>query len=444
MIFFFRFGWKFAECNDNPLPALDGYIGGATIVHNPWYEQSQEDMNTPTSATLPNSRKRPRPRSIIRNPYAKHRTKYASPKAVSPENPILCDEENRCNDSPSTPNETKPNLAQELDFASEFGGITQGLNDLSIDDVQLGDELQQSAIRLASEGQNLFLTGKAGTGKSWTIRKIVETNSTKNIQLTAPTGIAAINIGGKTIHSWGGFQLGQYHWDFDMMFGAKTREMIRATDLLLIDEISMVDGHMFDILECMVAIIRCYDDKMSDRLKEIRQINKDIYKVESSTMSPQLLRMRWKNGENGFGDLPPWGGMQVIVVGDFFQLPPVPNSKGSNDDTLEEACEEPSEYVLEIGRQGSYAFESHAWQRSNLNTIELQQVHRQQSTEKDGLIELLNAMREGNMDPIQHRDAIVALQQPLPPSKHGIVPTELHPLNRDVERINAFNLDKLK
>ena len=74
------------------------------------------------------------------------------------------------------------------------------------------NEMQAAAIAAAANGDNLFLTGRAGTGKSWTIEQIVNYFTAKNldIHVTAPTGIAAIGIDGETINSWGKFELGAY------------------------------------------------------------------------------------------------------------------------------------------------------------------------------------------------------------------------------------------
>lgn len=79
-------------------------------------------------------------------------------------------------------------------------------------DPQVGDALQQKAIALANQGSNLFVTGRAGTGKSWVTKRIIEefTKRNERIYATAPTGIAAINVDGTTIHNWGRFNLGQY------------------------------------------------------------------------------------------------------------------------------------------------------------------------------------------------------------------------------------------
>ena len=87
--------------------------------------------------------------------------------------------------------------------------------------------MQQKAVELANQGHNLFLTGRAGTGKSWATKRIIEdfTQRGLSIHATAPTGIAAINVDGTTIHNWGRFNLGQYckfgvlkYWVYHDMF----------------------------------------------------------------------------------------------------------------------------------------------------------------------------------------------------------------------------------
>lgn len=422
-------------------------------------------MNCVTTFQSP--RKRPCPRPFVRNPYAKHNNRTsnanftsashsASPSAANKK----CDDSQTitldirkdkidCDEYEQRSENKERSLGMKLELSPEFNEITEGIRNLSIHDND-GDKLQKKAIALAKEGKNIFLTGKAGTGKSWTIRKMVRACQNRTIQLTAPTGIAAINIGGRTIHSWGGFLLGQHYSDFDRLLGKRRQIMIRETDTLLIDEISMVDGHLLDVLECMVAIVRCYK-RVKERLQRIRAINEHLYGQKNCTMSPHLLDLRWKTNGEGFGDIEPWGGLQVIVVGDFFQLPPVPRNLDENIILNEDEELGRNIYDLEIGRQGSYAFESLAWQKSQLHTIELEKVHRQQSPEKNnnkgtntnGLIELLNAMREGAVDPIQHQEALEALQTPLPSTDNGIVPTELHARNRTVESINNRNLDAL-
>ena len=113
------------------------------------------------------------------------------------------------------------------------------------------------------------MTGKAGTGKSWTSKQIRMRLANKRMWVVAPTGVAAINVDGITIHKWGNFGIGSHYSDFDRMMNKETRKKIHNTDVLLFDEISMADGHLFDVLECMVTIIRNYDD-IKDRVKIIK------------------------------------------------------------------------------------------------------------------------------------------------------------------------------
>jgi len=300
-----------------------------------------------------------------------------------------------------------------------------------------GDERQMQAIQLASEGKNIFLTGKAGTGKSWVTKKIVNkfNKDNKIIHVTAPTGIAAINVGGITINSWGNYQLGEYYDDFDRMWEEKTVKKIREMHTLLIDEISMLDGHTFDVIECMVSIIRCYNDEVNNKLRKI----KDDAGSEH-TMSDRMLQLRWDTiSDLGLGDLPPFGGIQLIVVGDFYQLSPVPNEI---DFLMTNKNLSEGDYDLKIGRQGAYAFESHAWRRIGFHPIELKKVHRQ--VENDGLLGFLSAIREGETDLVsKHQQTLQRLETPIIDYGDGIVPTELHSKNYVVEKRNRKELQNL-
>mmetsp|Transcript_21600 Transcript_21600/g.39056 ORF Transcript_21600/g.39056 Transcript_21600/m.39056 type:complete len:789 (+) Transcript_21600:55-2421(+) len=320
-----------------------------------------------------------------------------------------------------------------------------------------GDEMQKAAISHAvANGGNLFLTGKAGTGKSWTSKRIrMRLGRTKNIWAVAPTGVAAINVDGTTIHSWGGFGIGTHYGDFDKMMGKENKKKIRSTDVLLFDEISMCSGHFFDVIECMVAIIRCYDDAMKDRLNVIKEYAPVLSDNSNSTISSYMLKMRWEDpSAGGLGDLPPWGGMQLVVVGDFFQLPPVPNGVkgrvrgegGSGRDPLLENDElYETEFNNIVGITGTYAFQSRSWGRSDFRTIELTEIHRQ-SDGDEGLLKLLNAMREGEKPLSEvHSSAIEAIKAPIRATCCcGIVPTQLHSKNADVREINMTELDKLE
>jgi DNA replication protein DnaC len=287
---------------------------------------------------------------------------------------------------------------------------------------EAADDLQTQAIQIAQDGKNLFLTGKAGTGKSWTTRKIVE-RLERRLHVTAPTGIAAINVKGTTIHKWGGFGLGEYYSDFHKMWDL--REQIRKTDCLLIDEVSMLDGHLMDILEVMVLSIRCYDE-IKDQI-DMKHI-------------PAMLEKRWKpKDKGGLREFSPWGGMQLIVIGDFFQLPPVARTDEGN---LVFELDSGEEKEKKVGRQGSYAFESRVWQNSNFHVIELEKVHRQ--SDNDGLFELLNAMREGKPNlSSRFSSQLSSLVSPLRQRSDDIKPTELHSKNFTVKSRNQVELHNL-
>ncbi|EJK73884.1 hypothetical protein THAOC_04474, partial [Thalassiosira oceanica] len=327
------------------------------------------------------------------------------------------------NDSPPS-----SGISSHLEMAQEYTPPEADHDD----DKEIGDELQNRAISISVEQRkNLFLTGKAGTGKSWVTRRIVSqfTKLDRVIHVTAPTGIAAINVGGTTVNHFGRYELGQYYTDFNNMMSEETRKKIVKSDALLIDEISMLDGQTLDCLECMVAIARRYGE-VKERVKEIQAETGD----KKTIMSMHMLNQRWA----ALGDIEPWGGLQVIFVGDFFQLPPVPNGY---DVLMENENLTESGVHLKIGRQGSYAFESRCWEMSNLNTIELTQVHRQAGN--DGLFQCLNAMREGH-DLTSHSSVLAALQKPLDSRKDGLLPTELYSKNYIVDRRNREELAKIQ
>ena len=193
---------------------------------------------------------------------------------------------------------------------------------------------QEKIIDLYLQGKNLFISGGAGTGKSYILNYLKNNFSNCGLQITASTGIAAVNINGSTIHSWSGIGLANQPLEqiinnlYSSKF-SKIRKKIINTKSLAIDEISMISAETFDILDNV--------------FKEIRQNDK------------------------------PFGGLQVLFFGDFLQLPPI-NKKNNKPD---------------------FCFNSNLWSELNLNIIILDQVFRQ--TDKK-FIKLLNNIRFGLTD----------------------------------------------
>lgn len=204
--------------------------------------------------------------------------------------------------------------------------------------IQLSEE-QNRALQLMLSGKNVFLTGEAGTGKSTVLRQF-RAQCTRECVFLAPTGIAAINVQGATLHSFFLLKPGLLTPEAMEEIGSKKRRaMIRKTKTIVIDEISMVRS---DILWAV-----------DSRLKE-------------------LARGSSKNK--------PFGGKQVIVVGDFFQLPPVVKSE------MEE-----NYLIAQLG--GVFAFQSTVWREAKFRNVFLKTVHRQQNDHL--FLSILNSIRHG-------------------------------------------------
>lgn len=196
---------------------------------------------------------------------------------------------------------------------------------------------------IENTGSHLFLTGKAGTGKTTFLRKLKE-KSPKRMVIVAPTGIAAINAGGVTIHSF--FQLSFAPYvpestfsaaQFTYKFGKEKVSIIRSMDLLVIDEVSMVRA---DLLDAIDAVLRRYRDKHK-----------------------------------------PFGGVQLLLIGDLQQLAPV--VKDNEWSMLSQYYDTP------------FFFGSHALKQTEYITIQLQKVYRQSD---DKFVTLLNRIRTNNID----------------------------------------------
>mmetsp|Transcript_3110 Transcript_3110/g.9504 ORF Transcript_3110/g.9504 Transcript_3110/m.9504 type:complete len:700 (+) Transcript_3110:314-2413(+) len=258
-------------------------------------------------------------------------------------------------------------------------------------------EEQRRAIDVVRSGKNLFLTGCGGTGKSTVLRVIIREMRAllgrEAVGVTAMTGVAAENVGGCTLHSLLGLGIPFKRQDFKKMARRTHAMRLRELDLLIVDEVSMLSGEMLDLIDEQLRTIR--GDRRS-----------------------------------------PFGGLQVLFSGDFYQLPPVRQQNGSRQLTSAEQQRQHDEGVfLNLGM----AFQSEAWQSARLETVDLQVVHRQKDME---LVLALSDMRRGILSPRLER-VIQAVQRPLPPEEDGIQSTLLFSHNRDVDRLNNEKLRQL-
>lgn len=210
------------------------------------------------------------------------------------------------------------------------------------------DDDQHAAITAAEQGESFFLTGSAGTGKSFVLKHIIDSLRKRGLKVvvTASTGCAAVAIQGTTIHSACGVGLGMDSFEFLRKKAGRPAlfKKLNDADVLVIDEVSMLDSILFEKIETMYSTSRTGRVRPSRRG---RVINKGSF-----------------------------GGLQVVLCGDFFQLPPV-------------AASDPK---LQHLREKFFAFESDAWQRTIKKTFILRQVHRQADR---NFVGLLNEMRHG-------------------------------------------------
>lgn len=206
-----------------------------------------------------------------------------------------------------------------------------------ISKITLSEEQKKLAMIVGISENNIFITGKAGTGKS-VLLQYIRQNITKNLVVVAPTGVAALNIGGQTIHSLFRIAPGFVTED-KLRLSYKTATLLRYLDTVVIDEISMVRVDLLNAVDYL--------------LKKARNSNL------------------------------PFGGVQMVMFGDLYQLPPV-----VEDPELHKY------FVDNFG--GQYFFNSPAWKESSPKVYELTHVFRQKDDEV--FKEVLNAIRIGDVN----------------------------------------------
>jgi ATP-dependent DNA helicase PIF1 len=244
---------------------------------------------------------------------------------------------------------------------------------LSIEQQNLFDYIEQSE-------NNIFVTGRAGTGKSTLLSYLVE-NTQKNVAVCAPTGVAALNVGGVTIHSLFGFPFGTLgEHDIARHLNRRTREVLAALDVLVIDEVSMVNADLMDAISKSMGIARGR-----------RKI--------------------------------PFGGAQIVMFGDPYQLSPVP---GNNEERA---------YMAE-NYQSNWFFDAHVWREDSLERFELGEIFRQSDEEFKSI---LNAIRIGEVDQSM-LDRLNQAGNRFPPHDDVI---RLATINASVDQVNRERMSRL-
>jgi ATP-dependent DNA helicase PIF1 len=236
---------------------------------------------------------------------------------------------------------------------------------------------QAQALTVMLSGQSVFLTGPPGAGKTYVLNQFIKraTRQGKTVAVTASTGIAATHIGGSTIHSWSGLGIREFLTAKDrqqLTANAKLSKRYNGTDVLVIDEVSMLHGKRLDMINDVCKLLRKSDA--------------------------------------------PFGGLQVILVGDLFQLPPVSRETTTHD----------------------FAHLSAAWAELDPKICYLSEQHRQQA---DGLLELLEAMRSGELE-AYHEELLQSRIGQRPHADNQV--TRLYAHNVDIDTVNNRYLAALR
>lgn len=235
---------------------------------------------------------------------------------------------------------------------------------------------QNTALTILQTGKNVFITGSAGTGKTYLLNLYITYLKERFIQPTivAPTGIAASHLGGQTIHSF--FALGiresidEGYVDF-LLENKYLQTRFSKLKLLIIDEVSMISPEIFSAMDLILRSFKATDE--------------------------------------------PFGGVQVVISGDFFQLPPVSKTP----------------------KEKRFAWQSEAWKALNLQTCYLQEKFRQ---DDERLIRVLDDIRSGEISDASHQTLQSRYEKTL---DSNLTPTKLYTHNIDVDRINLEELAKL-
>ena len=238
---------------------------------------------------------------------------------------------------------------------------------------------QKDALKILKAGKNVYLTGAAGSGKTYTLNEYILylKNRGVSVAITASTGIAATHIGGTTIHSWSGSGIKDDLSDQDIERLVQKEYLYKKFEkakVLIIDEVSMLSSRLFDSV---------------DRICKAMKRNEE-----------------------------PFGGMQIVLSGDFFQLPPIAREGGKAD----------------------FIHASDSWGRMDIRVCYLDEQFRQ----KDSSLEkLLNEMRKGALSSAS-KNRLTEICEKSSLSSKPVFPTRLYTHNVDVDAENERELEKLE
>ncbi len=258
---------------------------------------------------------------------------------------------------------------------------------------------QSEALAILGSGASVFLTGAPGAGKTYVLNEFIRQARADgaSVAVAASTGIAATHINGTTIHSWSGIGLATALTD-NLVKTVRTRRKrkLQEADILIIDEVSMLHAWLFDMVDRICRIIR--------------------------------------------RDERPFGGLQVVLSGDFFQLPPVSVS-GRNNDLIAPSAEylASRERYMRAGlNPEGFVTESLVWRELNPVVCYLTEQHRQDDGQ---LLNVLTDIREGAVDDGDRNVLLTRLGAIPEPGQQAV---NLFPVNRQADALNDLRLFEIK
>ncbi len=237
---------------------------------------------------------------------------------------------------------------------------------------------QEKALAILKSGKNVFLTGSAGAGKTYVLNQYIQYLKARRVPvaITASTGIAATHMNGQTIHSWAGIGV---------------KDTLTSNDLRRLKEKQYLVNKLTN-----VAVLIIDEVSMLHR-RQIEMVNRVLQHFK--------------------GSFEPFGGIQVVLSGDFFQLPPVSRNEETNSQ--------------------KFAFMSNAWVDAKLHVCYLTEQHRQSDI---NLNQVLNEIRTGKVS----KQSIHILDEAQHVRLKDKSPTQLYSHNFDVDRINTQYLEELR